>query len=113
MRIPSRDEIMERLTEPGLDRDCRYMPCHEVLETCNLCFCIFYPCGDTGLGKYVITKKGTTVWSCMMCEWIHKRHVVERLVEFLADERNRSLPPRRMYLAFVKHIGPEGGGTGK
>lgn len=102
MRIPSNEAIVKRLNGNYLDEGCDYFPCHRGLETCNLCFCIFYPCRDTNLGKYITSKKGTEVWSCMKCEWIHRKDTIEKLKAFLEDGKNHGQITEELYLSFVK-----------
>ncbi len=103
MSIPSRKTILGRVIKAGnyLFEKCPYFPCHKELETCNLCYCIFYPCEDTGLGEYVTSKKGGQVWSCMHCSWAHKKETVDNLRQFLSLEKYRGLAPNEMYKAFT------------
>ncbi len=108
MKIPSKEIIIKRLTEDYLLQSCDYLFCHNEMETCNLCFCIFYPCEDTNLGEYKISRRGTKVWSCMRCEWIHMKDTLERLRIFLTEEENHKLPPGEMYIKFVKTMETEG-----
>lgn len=108
MEIPSKEIIINRLAEDYLLQGCDYFPCHKDLETCNLCFCIFYPCEDTDLGEYKISRKGTKVWSCMKCGWIHMKETLERLRVFLIDEENHKSAPGDMYIKFIKIMEVEG-----
>lgn len=108
MKIPSKEIIIKRLTEDYLIQSCDYLFCHNEMETCNLCFCIFYPCEDTNLGGYKISRKGTNIWSCMKCEWIHMKETLERLRVFLMEEENHKLSPGDMYIKFVKTMEAEG-----
>ena len=63
---------------------------------------VFYPCGDTSLGEFIISRKGAKVWSCKECEWIHGKETVARLNGFLADAGNRGLQPAtRCVLVFA------------
>src|SRR3990172_11728395 len=102
MGIPSKETLIKRLAEDYLLESCDYFPCHRELESCNLCFCIFYPCEDTSMGRYKISRKGANVWSCMNCEWIHRKEIPERLRVFLMEEENHKLSPGEMYIKFVK-----------
>jgi glycerophosphoryl diester phosphodiesterase len=52
--------------------NCEYYPCHNFPEQdCTHCFCPLYPCKDTDLGRYVTTKRGKRVWSCIDCHLVH------------------------------------------
>ena len=59
----------------GIDEDCEFFPCHDVIEACDYCYCPFYPCADSLTGGVWIKEKG--VWSCMACDWVHRKEVVE------------------------------------
>ena len=59
----------------GIDEECEFLPCHEILETCDYCYCPFYPCADNLTGGVWIKEKN--VWSCMACDWVHRKEVVE------------------------------------
>lgn len=101
MPIPSRDILLRRVDARNyLFGKCDYYPCHSELETCNMCYCIFYPCEDKELGEHVTTRKGEKVWSCMDCSWAHDKKTVEDLKEFLRDGENRKLEPKALYEAF-------------
>ncbi len=106
MPIPSKETIVKRIVkaENYIIEACEYLPCHSDLETCNLCFCIFYPCEDADLGEFVTSGKGTEVWSCMDCNWAHRKDTVERLRKFLRNESNRTLAPKEMYQAFRREL---------
>ncbi len=56
-------------TPRGLDMECDYLPCHKELETCDFCYCPFYPCADGLTGGEWIKEKN--VWSCQYCDWVH------------------------------------------
>lgn len=73
----------------GVNKACRYFPCHKVLEDCTFCYCPFYPCLNISLGKYVYSKKaGKDIWSCQDCSWIHKRKVTERIYNLIRQNKN-------------------------
>jgi glycerophosphoryl diester phosphodiesterase len=62
--------------------NCEYYPCHHFEgQDCTHCFCPLYPCRDTDLGRFVKTKRGKRVWSCIDCTLIHKPRVAKYLVE--------------------------------
>lgn len=101
MPIPKRDIVLRRGDAKNyLFEKCPWYPCHKELETCNMCYCIFYPCEDKKLGEYVTSSKGGQIWSCMHCNWAHREETVNSLREFLKEEYNRRLAPREMYKAF-------------
>lgn len=60
--------------------NCDYYPCHHFEgQDCTHCFCPLYPCRDSDLGKFVITKRGKRVWTCIDCRLVHKPKVAEYL----------------------------------
>ena len=70
-------------TPKGLDHECDYLPCHKELETCDFCYCPFYPCADgiTG-GEWI---KDKDVWSCQHCDWVHLEEPCKIIREGLDD----------------------------
>ena len=85
-------------TPKGLDYDCEYLPCHKALETCDFCYCPFYPCADglTG-GKWI---KNKDVWSCQHCDWVHLEEPCQAIREGLEDilEDKNDLKSKHMKL---------------
>lgn len=62
--------------------NCEYYPCHHFEgQECTHCFCPLYPCRDETLGKFVRTKRGKRVWTCIDCRLVHKPHVAKHLSE--------------------------------
>lgn len=60
--------------------NCDYYPCHHFEgQDCTHCFCPLYPCRDSDLGKFVITKRGKRVWTCIDCRLVHRPKVAEYL----------------------------------
>jgi glycerophosphoryl diester phosphodiesterase len=60
--------------------NCDYYPCHHFEgQDCTHCFCPLYPCRDLDLGKFVITKRGKRVWTCIDCRLVHRPNVAEYL----------------------------------
>jgi glycerophosphoryl diester phosphodiesterase len=60
--------------------NCSYYPCHHFEgQACTHCFCPLYPCRDPELGKFVRTKRGKRVWSCIDCDLVHR----EKAAKFL------------------------------
>ncbi|MDT8316393.1 MAG: cysteine-rich small domain-containing protein [bacterium] len=105
MCIPSKDIILRRVDAKNyLFEKCPWYACHSELETCNMCFCIFYPCEDAKLGEYVISSKGGKVWSCMNCNWAHRVETMDALREFMKNEANRKMGPGELYKAFIKSM---------
>ncbi|MCQ2085894.1 MAG: cobyric acid synthase [archaeon] len=55
---------------------CEYYPCHYKGQNCSFCYCPFYPCEDTDLGKMISTKHGD-IWDCSQCLFNHRNNVVD------------------------------------
>ncbi|MCQ2055953.1 MAG: cobyric acid synthase [archaeon] len=55
---------------------CEYYPCHYKGQNCSFCYCPFYPCEDTDLGKMIPAKDGG-IWDCSQCLFNHNNNVVE------------------------------------
>ena len=70
-------------TPKGLDYDCEYLPCHKTLESCDFCYCPFYPCADAITGGEWI--KDRDIWSCQHCDWIHLENPCQAIRERLED----------------------------
>jgi precorrin-3B C17-methyltransferase len=66
----------------GIDKGCKYYPCHNGLEDCTFCYCPFYPCGDESTGGKWITE---ATWSCQDCNWIHRIEVASKVLEEMKD----------------------------
>ena len=62
--------------------ECQYYPCHHFQEQdCTHCFCPLYPCKDPELGKFIRTKRGKRLWSCVECTLVHRPEVARYLSE--------------------------------
>ncbi|MHC1631004.1 MAG: glycerophosphodiester phosphodiesterase family protein [Methanotrichaceae archaeon] len=62
--------------------ECEYYPCHHFEgQDCTHCFCPLYPCKDPELGKFIRTKRGKRLWSCVNCTLVHKPAVAKYLTE--------------------------------
>jgi glycerophosphoryl diester phosphodiesterase len=73
-------EIVDKPIEATTKDNCEYYPCHHFPDQdCTHCFCPLYPCKDEELGKFVTTKRGKRVWTCIDCQIVHKRRVAEYL----------------------------------
>lgn len=60
--------------------NCEYYPCHHFEgQECTHCFCPLYPCRDTDLGRFVRTKRGKRVWTCIDCRLVHRPNVAKYL----------------------------------
>ena len=60
--------------------NCEYYPCHHFpTQECTHCFCPLYPCQDLDLGRFVRTKRGKRVWSCIDCKLVHDPEVARYL----------------------------------
>jgi Zn-finger protein len=51
------------------------------LQDCTHCFCPLYPCKDAELGRFVQTKKGKRVWTCIDCKLVHRPKIAKYLDE--------------------------------
>ncbi len=61
--------------------ECQYYPCHFEGQDCAHCFCPLYPCKDPDLGRFIRTKRGKRLWSCVDCTLVHKPRVARYLSE--------------------------------
>ncbi|HII06870.1 MAG TPA: glycerophosphodiester phosphodiesterase, partial [Methanotrichaceae archaeon] len=62
--------------------ECQYYPCHHFEgQDCTHCFCPLYPCKDPELGKFIKTKRGKRLWSCVDCTLVHRPIVARYLSE--------------------------------
>jgi len=62
--------------------NCTYYPCHHFEgQVCTHCYCPLYPCKDTDLGRFVTTKRGKRVWTCIDCRLVHRAEVAKYLTE--------------------------------
>lgn len=60
--------------------NCEFYPCHHFQDQdCTHCFCPLYPCNDLELGRFVKTKRGKRVWTCIDCRLVHKPLVARYL----------------------------------
>jgi len=59
----------------GPNEDCPYHPCHFKGQDCTFCFCPFYPCLDEDMGQMIISKRGSDIWDCSYCLFIHRQEV--------------------------------------
>jgi glycerophosphoryl diester phosphodiesterase len=81
--------------------NCEYYPCHHFQDQdCTHCFCPLYPCMDPDLGRFVRTKRGRRVWSCIDCRLVHKPEVAR----YLSEHPDATAPELK---ALMKGIGRE------
>ncbi|MDD1690922.1 MAG: adenosylcobinamide amidohydrolase [Methanoregula sp.] len=52
--------------------ECTYYPCHFKGQSCDFCYCPFYPCGDKSLGQWVDSSNKGKVWNCASCTLLHE-----------------------------------------
>ena len=77
----SMDNITKKVKEEiergwiGPDLKCEYHCCHFIGQDCTFCFCPFYPCGDDDLGQNIVSRRGSDVWDCSPCLFIHRQNV--------------------------------------
>jgi adenosylcobyric acid synthase len=59
----------------GPNKSCPYHPCHFTGQDCTFCFCPFYPCRDEALGQFIKSRRGSDIWECTYCLFIHRPDV--------------------------------------
>ncbi len=75
-------EAVDSPVKATVKSNCEYYPCHHFPEQdCTHCFCPLYPCKDAELGRFVKTKKGKRVWTCIDCRLVHKPGIAKYLAE--------------------------------
>ncbi|MDD1694542.1 MAG: adenosylcobinamide amidohydrolase [Methanoregula sp.] len=62
--------------------ECRYYPCHFRGQSCDFCYCPFYPCKDERLGQWVDSTNGGKVWNCASCTLLHEPEVADYYKKF-------------------------------
>jgi len=73
-------ETVDQPPKSTTQSNCEYYPCHHFEgQVCTHCFCPLYPCKDPELGRFVITKRGKRVWTCIDCKLVHQPEVAEYL----------------------------------
>jgi len=63
-------------------KSCEYYPCHFDGQDCSFCFCPFYPCLIYETGGELKNEK---IWSCMNCEFVHKKEIAEEIKNILSS----------------------------
>ena len=85
------NKAMKRKKITGLDKKCKYLPCHDGLEDCTSCYWPFYLCYQDNTGGFEKESSGTSrlVWMCSSCIFPHKienaKKILEGLIELSPD----------------------------
>ncbi len=75
-------EVADQPVQATGKSNCEYYPCHHFPnQECTHCFCPIYPCKDLELGKFIRTKRGKRVWSCIDCRLVHEPEVAKYLAK--------------------------------
>ena len=75
-------DIADRPPKDTSQNNCAYYPCHHFNEQdCTHCFCPLYPCKDNELGRFVKTRRGKRVWTCIDCRLVHRPGVARYLLQ--------------------------------
>lgn len=73
-------DIISKPLDNTSQANCKYYPCHHFEgQICTHCYCPIYPCKDSDLGRFVRTKRGKRVWTCIDCDLVHRPKVAEYL----------------------------------
>ena len=95
----------------GPNRECEFYPCHFEGQYCDLCYCPFYPCGDSATGGSWI--KGKNVWNCKECMWLHQKEAVEclrepleNILEEVDDLKSKKKTLLKLRKACLLHVNP-------
>ena len=77
--IKSRVELAISRGNIHSNLECEYHPCHFKGQNCSFCYCPFYPCNDTDMGRSIVSKRGNgnEIWDCSPCLFNHRNDVVE------------------------------------
>ena len=84
---------MEQINlKQNLKEKCKYYPCHELkheLFDCRTCYCPIYSvCSkykNIIFGGYYLKD---TVWACEKCSFIHKKDVVEKIIQLQKENKS-------------------------
>lgn len=70
-----------------IKKDCKYFPCHEDMNDCDMCYCFLYPCKieETG-GKFIKGKDDKNIWDCSDCNIIHKKEFLSSIKTIVLKE---------------------------
>ena len=67
--------------------NCPYFPCHFEGQSCDFCYCPFYPCKDESLGQWAASSNGGRVWNCTRCTLLHEPAVAAYLKKYPGASR--------------------------
>ncbi|MBI5417576.1 sirohydrochlorin cobaltochelatase [Candidatus Poribacteria bacterium] len=85
------------------NKSCNYFPCHSDLEDCTFCYCPFYPCLDAKKGNFIYSQKiKKKIWACQDCNWIHKKSVVNKILNLIRNNKDIFVKSQKVKL---KNIG--------
>jgi adenosylcobinamide hydrolase len=62
--------------------NCQYYPCHFKGQSCDFCYCPFYPCKNEKLGQWAASSNGSRIWNCARCTLLHQPKVAEYLKKY-------------------------------
>ncbi len=75
-------EAVDQPVKATTSGNCEYYPCHHFPDqVCTHCFCPLYPCKDPDLGRFVRTRRGKRVWTCIDCRLVHEPDVAKYLTD--------------------------------
>ncbi|NYT02522.1 MAG: glycerophosphodiester phosphodiesterase, partial [Methanosarcinales archaeon] len=72
-------DVLDQPAKDTSQENCEYYPCHFPGQVCTHCFCPLYPCRDPELGRFVRTRRGRRVWTCIDCDLVHIPEVARYL----------------------------------
>ncbi len=77
MMRPIWNKVLEEIeNDPaGARTSCPSYPSHFRNQDCTFCYCPFYPCNDPDMGELTDSVKLGKVWSCVYCNFIHRKDV--------------------------------------
>jgi adenosylcobinamide hydrolase len=74
---------------------CPYFPCHFPGQSCDFCYCPFYPCADESLGQWVESSSGGRIWNCAGCTLLHDPEIAAYFKKFPAASRQELVRKRK------------------
>jgi len=92
-------EVIDRPVKDTTQENCDYYPCHFPGQVCTHCFCPLYPCRDPDLGRYVKTKKGRRVWTCIDCNLVH----IPEVARYLEDNPQATTEELKALTSWREH----------
>lgn len=67
--------------------NCPYYSCHFEGQSCEFCYCPFYPCKEESLGQWATGSNGGRVWNCAKCRLLHEPPVAAYLKKYPGASR--------------------------